>query len=74
MVAPGQFVLHSHVIPDLPAGTYTVQVEQDISAPGATPSIPTPSRSAAMMLATAVPWVMESGSVLMVAWLRNATL
>ena len=37
MVAPGQFVLHSHVIPDLPAGTYTVQVEQDISAPGATP-------------------------------------
>lgn len=37
MVAPGQFVLHSHVMPDLPAGTYTVQVEQDISAPGATP-------------------------------------
>lgn len=39
MVAPGQFVLHSHVIPDLPAGTYTVHVRQDISAPLATPEI-----------------------------------
>lgn len=37
MVAPGQFVLHSHVVPDLPAGTYTVHVQQDISAPLATP-------------------------------------
>jgi hypothetical protein len=37
MVAPGQFVLHSHVVPDLPAGTYTVHVQQAISAPLATP-------------------------------------
>lgn len=37
MVAPGQFVLHSHVVPDLPAGTYTVHVQQDISAPLAAP-------------------------------------
>jgi len=36
MVAPGQFVLHSHVVPDLPAGSYTVTVNQQISAPDAT--------------------------------------
>jgi hypothetical protein len=37
MPAPGQFVLHSHAVPDLPAGTYTMHIEQDISAPGASP-------------------------------------
>jgi len=35
MVAPGQFVLYSHVIPDLPAGNYTIDVAQDITAPNA---------------------------------------
>lgn len=37
MVAPGHFVLHSHAVPDLPPGSYTIHVKQDISAPGATP-------------------------------------
>jgi hypothetical protein len=37
MVAPGHFVLHSHAVPDMPAGAYTVHVQQDISAPQATP-------------------------------------
>lgn len=37
MPAPGHFSLHSRAVPDLPAGSYTVQVTQDISAPGSSP-------------------------------------
>jgi hypothetical protein len=35
-IAPGQFVLHSTAIPDLPAGRYTVRAAQSFTAPGAT--------------------------------------
>ncbi|HEU5385084.1 MAG TPA: hypothetical protein VFV73_04215 [Streptosporangiaceae bacterium] len=33
---PGTFVLHSHAVPPLPAGTYRVHADQKVSAPGAT--------------------------------------
>jgi hypothetical protein len=32
----GKFILHSHVIPDLSAGSYTLHVTQSITAPGVT--------------------------------------
>jgi hypothetical protein len=33
---PGTFVLHSHAVQPLPAGTYRVHADQQVSAPGAT--------------------------------------
>ncbi len=38
MPNPGTFTLHSHVIPDLPAGHYVVHTQQSFTAPGATAS------------------------------------